>query len=65
MRKGIAPLLGAPVALLGVFVLSCTTFSGNVLQLETPRRVAAAPTRRARVSFGDLSSFRRKPLAYG
>ncbi|MFO7820530.1 MAG: hypothetical protein R6V56_00500 [Lentisphaeria bacterium] len=36
------------MALLGVFVLSCTTLSGNALQLETPRRVAAASTRRAR-----------------
>ena len=27
--------------------------------------LAAAPTRRVRASFGDLPSFRRKPLAYG
>ncbi|MFO7821737.1 MAG: hypothetical protein R6V56_06790 [Lentisphaeria bacterium] len=53
------------MALLGIFVLSCTTLSGNALQLENPRRGAAASTRRARASFGDLSSFRRKPLAYG
>ncbi|MFO7821282.1 MAG: hypothetical protein R6V56_04405 [Lentisphaeria bacterium] len=53
------------MAFLGVFVLSCTTLSGNALQHENPRRVAAASTRRTRVSFGDLSSFRRKPLAYG
>ncbi|MFO7820804.1 MAG: hypothetical protein R6V56_01910 [Lentisphaeria bacterium] len=33
--------------------------------LETPRRGAATPTRRVCVSFSDLSSFRRKPLAYG
>ncbi|MFO7821492.1 MAG: hypothetical protein R6V56_05505 [Lentisphaeria bacterium] len=65
MRKGPAPLLGAPVALLGVFVLSCTTLSGNALQLENPRRVAAASTRRARASFGDMSTLRREPLAYG
>ncbi|MFO7820749.1 MAG: hypothetical protein R6V56_01625 [Lentisphaeria bacterium] len=63
MRKGIAPMLGAPVALLGVFALSCNTLSGNALQLENPRRVAAASTRRARASFGDMSTFRREPLA--
>ncbi|MFO7820902.1 MAG: hypothetical protein R6V56_02420 [Lentisphaeria bacterium] len=53
------------MAFLGVFVLSCTTLSGNALQLENPRRVAAASTRRARASFGDMSTFRREPLAYG
>ncbi|MFO7820808.1 MAG: hypothetical protein R6V56_01930 [Lentisphaeria bacterium] len=53
------------MALLGFFVLSCTTLSGNALQRKSPRGVAAASTRRACVSFGDLSSFRRKPLAYG
>ncbi|MFO7821314.1 MAG: hypothetical protein R6V56_04570 [Lentisphaeria bacterium] len=53
------------MALLGVFMLSCTTLSGNALQLETPRRVAAVPTRRARASFGDMSTLRREPLAYG
>ncbi|MFO7821357.1 MAG: hypothetical protein R6V56_04805, partial [Lentisphaeria bacterium] len=37
----------------------------NALQRKSPRGATAAPTRRARVSFGDLSSFRRKPLAYG
>ena len=29
----------------------------------TPRGAAAAPTRRARASFGDMSTFRREPLA--
>ncbi|MFO7821405.1 MAG: DNA topoisomerase, partial [Lentisphaeria bacterium] len=46
------------MAFLGVFVLSCTTLSGNSLQLENPRRVAAASTRRARASFGDMSTFK-------
>ncbi|MFO7821489.1 MAG: DUF167 domain-containing protein [Lentisphaeria bacterium] len=47
------------------FALQCTTLRGNALQRKSPRGAAAAPTRRACVSFGDLSSFRRKPLAYG
>ncbi|MFO7822011.1 MAG: hypothetical protein R6V56_08185 [Lentisphaeria bacterium] len=46
-------------------LVSCTTQSGNALQLKNPRRVAAASTRMARASFGDMSTLRREPLAYG
>ena len=47
------------------FGLYHTTLRGNALQPESQREVAAAPTRRVRASFGDIPSFRRKPLAYG
>ncbi|MFO7821676.1 MAG: hypothetical protein R6V56_06470 [Lentisphaeria bacterium] len=43
----------------------CPAGQQDALQLENPRRVAAASTRRARASFGDMSTFRREPLAYG
>ncbi|MFO7821319.1 MAG: hypothetical protein R6V56_04595 [Lentisphaeria bacterium] len=56
-------MLGAPVVPLGL--LRCPAGQQDALQRKSPRGATAAPTRRARVSFGDLSSFRRKPLAYG